>query len=266
MSLRGRDDYPELGEFIIGTVKSIFKQGAFIELDEYPGRRGMLHISEITLKWVRNIRDYVREGQKVVLLVLRTDPERGHIDLSLRRVNEAQRKEKLQEVKQRQRAVKLLELLAKEVGEPYKVVLEKTEEAVLGEYDSLYAGLEAVSGDPANVKKFDLPKKWIPKLVELCQKNIKQPFVEVTGYVSLKSFESDGVGLIRESLKAIRDFDPQSKISVSYVSPPVYRIKVKSEEYKKAEKTLRDCTQAGISFIEKSKGVGEFYRELPKPS
>lgn len=95
--------FPKEGEFVLGTVQSLFKQGAFITLDEYKGQRGMLHLSEISLKWVRNIRDYVKEGQKVVLLVLRVDPSRGHIDLSLRRVNEAQKKQKLQDVKQEQR-------------------------------------------------------------------------------------------------------------------------------------------------------------------
>ena len=63
-----KEEYPEQGELVLGTVKSIFNQGAFIDLDEYTGRRGMLHISEITLKWVRNIRDYVKENQKVVLI------------------------------------------------------------------------------------------------------------------------------------------------------------------------------------------------------
>ena len=97
--------YPEAGEYVIGTVDSIFKQGAFITLDEYLGKKGMLPLSEISLKWVRNIRDYVREGQKVVLLVLGVNPERGHIDLSLRRVVDAKRKEKLQQVKQLQRSM-----------------------------------------------------------------------------------------------------------------------------------------------------------------
>ena len=106
--------FPEDGELVLGTVDSIFKQGAFISLDEYSDRRGLLHLSEISLKWVRNIRDYLREGQKVVLFVLKVDPSRGHIDLSLRRVNDAKRKEKLQEVKQRQRSQKLFELLAQE--------------------------------------------------------------------------------------------------------------------------------------------------------
>jgi translation initiation factor 2 subunit 1 len=259
-----KDVYPEAGEFILGTVKEIFKQGAFIELDEYPGKRGMLHLSEISLKWVKNIRDYVKEGQKVVLLVLRTDPSRGHIDLSLRRVNDAQRKEKLQEVKQRQRAVKLLELLAKDVGEPKDRLLEKMEELVLSQHDSLYAGLETISANPEHVKKFDVPAKWSKRLVELAQKNIKQPYVEITGYVSLKSYAPDGVEAIKESLGRIVKYKSDAEITVKYVSPPLYRVNVKSRDYKSAEKALKASIEDCTSLIEKKGGEGVFYRELPK--
>lgn len=260
------DNYPESGEFVLGTVKSLFKQGAFIDLDEYPGKRGMLHLSEISLKWVKNIRDYVKEGQKVVLVVLQTDPRRGHIDLSLRRVNDSQRKEKLQEVKQRQRSEKLAELLAKEVGESKEKVLTKLEEVILSEYETLYAGLDAISADADVANKLKVPAKWAPALADLAAKNIKQPYVEVTRYVSLTSLAPDGVEQIKKTLKKITDYKTDAEIKVSYTSPPYYRVKVKAKTFKKAEKAVKAATDEGISFIQKNKGSGEFYRERPKSS
>ncbi|MGC8849674.1 MAG: S1 RNA-binding domain-containing protein, partial [Candidatus Bathyarchaeia archaeon] len=79
-------EYPEVGDLIIGTVKRIVGYGAYVSLDEYPGKEGLIHISEVSTKWVRNIKDHLREGEKLVLKVLRIDPSRGQIDLSLRRV------------------------------------------------------------------------------------------------------------------------------------------------------------------------------------
>ena len=266
MTLPIKDAYPEVGEFILGTVKEIFRQGAFIELDEYPGKRGMLHLSEISLKWVKNIRDYVKKGQKVVLIVLRTDPSRGHIDLSLRRVNDAQRKEKLQDVKQRQRSLKILELLAKDVGEPKDKLLAKMEELILAEHESLYAGLETIAVNPDHVKKLDVPVKWAKKLAELSQKNIKQPFVEITGYVSLKSYAPDGVEVVMDSLRRITKHKTDAEIIVKYSSPPLYRVNVKSRDYKSAEKALKASVDDCISHIEKKGGEGMFHRELPKAS
>ncbi|MBD3387670.1 MAG: translation initiation factor IF-2 subunit alpha [Candidatus Altiarchaeales archaeon] len=255
-------DYPEPGELVIGTVKSIFNQGAFIDLDEYTGRRGMLHLSEISLKWVRNIRDYVKEGQKVVVVVLRIDPKRGHIDLSLRRVNDSQRKQKLQQVKQKQRALKLLELMASELKLKPESVTKKLSNT-LSEYDSLYSGLEAISLDEKVADGLDIPDKWRKKLVELVKKSIKPPVVEVTGFVKLQSFESDGVEMIKSSLREILKHKPRDcDMELNYVSAPLYRVKVRASDYKKAEKAMRKAVDQGISYVESHKGNGEFHREL----
>lgn len=36
-------------------------------LEEYDSLEAFVHISEITLKWVRNVRDYLREGREKYL-------------------------------------------------------------------------------------------------------------------------------------------------------------------------------------------------------
>ena len=80
-----KPEYPEVGDLVIATIETVVTYGVYANLDEY-NKRGLLHISEISSSWIRNIRDFVREGQKVVLKVLRVSLEKGHIDLSLRRV------------------------------------------------------------------------------------------------------------------------------------------------------------------------------------
>jgi translation initiation factor 2 subunit 1 len=102
--------YPEVGELVIATVKTVKPYGAFVTLDEYGNKEGFIHIGEIATGWIKYIRDHVREGQKVVCKVLRVDPERKHIDLSLKRVNEHQRREKIQEWKMRERLRNFLRL------------------------------------------------------------------------------------------------------------------------------------------------------------
>ncbi|MBN2014878.1 MAG: translation initiation factor IF-2 subunit alpha [Candidatus Altiarchaeota archaeon] len=261
MAERDSERYPEEGELVIGTVDSIFKQGAFISLDEYGDKKGMLHLSEISPKWVRNIRDYVKEGQKVVLLVLKVNLDRGHIDLSLRRVTDAQRKEKLQEIKQKQRSVKLLEQLSKELKLSEEDVAS-IKEKILKNYDSLYAGLETIVADNSEMDKLDIEKGWKPHFLDLINSSIKAPLVNVTGYVCFRSYMGDGVGDIKESLVKIRDYDRDHNIEVSYISAPVYRINVTAEDYKTAEKILKNSTEEGIKYLEEHNGIGEFHRKL----
>ncbi|MHC1573550.1 MAG: S1 RNA-binding domain-containing protein, partial [Candidatus Syntropharchaeales archaeon] len=61
-----KNSWPREGELIVGTVKKVLDFGAFVTLDEYPGQEGMIHLSEVASGWIKYIRDYVREGQKVV--------------------------------------------------------------------------------------------------------------------------------------------------------------------------------------------------------
>jgi translation initiation factor 2 subunit 1 len=124
--VRKKDKYPSEGDLVICTVSKVSSHGAFANLDEYVNKDGFIHISEVASIWVKNIRDYVKEGQKTVAKVLSVDRDRGHIDLSVRRVGESQKTNKTQEWKRAQKAEKLLELAATEVkktlDEAYKDV------------------------------------------------------------------------------------------------------------------------------------------------
>lgn len=258
-----KPEYPEEGELVLGTVESIFKQGAFITLDEYGGKKGLLHLSEISLKWVRNIRDYVKEGQKVVLLVLGVNPERGHIDLSLRRVTEAQKKEKLQEIKQKQRGRKLLELAAKEF-KLSESELDKIEEEITEKFGSLYSGLEMIASDNSKIEQLDIRQDLKPGLSKLISNNIKAPTVTITGYVELKSYAASGVDDIKAALSRMVLKEKDCIIDVSYISAPIYRLKATAGDYKTAERALKNAAEAGIAYLHEHNGFGEYYRKLPE--
>ena len=72
----------EAGMILEGKVTSIAGFGAFIALPE--GRTGMVHISEISPSFVRDIRDFLSEGQTVEVMVLNVG-ENGKIALSIKR-------------------------------------------------------------------------------------------------------------------------------------------------------------------------------------
>ena len=66
-------EFPEQGELVIATVKNVKNFGAFVTLDEYEDKEGFIHIAEVATGWVKYIRDFVREGQKIVCKVLKVD-------------------------------------------------------------------------------------------------------------------------------------------------------------------------------------------------
>ena len=58
---------PPVGELVVSTIKEIVPYGAYVTLDEYDDTEGLLHIAELSSRWVKNIRDHVRENQKRIL-------------------------------------------------------------------------------------------------------------------------------------------------------------------------------------------------------
>src|SRR5207245_11245688 len=92
--------------------------------------------------WIKYIRDYVREGQKVVCKVLKVDQDKGHIDLSLKAVNEHQRREKIQEWKNEQKAENLLGIVATRLGKTVEACWEEFGYPLLDSFGSLYRAFE----------------------------------------------------------------------------------------------------------------------------
>ena len=70
---------PEIGKIYDGVVKSVKDFGAFVEI--FPGKEGLLHISEIDQKRVNNIHDVIKYGMKVKVKLLAID-EVGKLKLS----------------------------------------------------------------------------------------------------------------------------------------------------------------------------------------
>ena len=123
-----RTGFPEEQELVLCTVTNVQGHAVFARIEEY-GVTGMIHISEVAPGRIRNIREFVKEGKVIVCKVLRINTERGHIDLSLRRVTEMQKRTKTDSIKNEQRAEKIVEQLAHQLKEPievlYKLVAEK---------------------------------------------------------------------------------------------------------------------------------------------
>lgn len=261
--VRKKDPYPSDGDLVICTVTKVFSHGAFAKLDEYGDKEGFIHISEVASIWVKNIRDYVREGQKTVAKVLSIDRSKGHIDLSVRRVGDTQRTNKTQEWKRVQKADKLLEIVAGEIGKSLDKAYEEVGFILEEKYGETYAGLEEIliEGDAA-LK--GVPKEWWPALEKTAKENIVLPTVEIEGILKLHSISGAGVIIIKDALvEALKTpKEKEIKLDISYVSPPNYKIRVTAPDYKTAEDIMKKSADKAISYIEGHGGKGMFIRDV----
>ncbi len=240
--VRRREALPRVGELVIGTVKKVFGYGAYLNLDEYSGREAYLPWSEVSSKWVRDIKDFVRESQKVVVKVIRVDRRKGHIDVSMKRVNSSEQRRKMLEFKRAQRSEKLVEIVAKKIGKTLDEAYEEVCWPLEDKYGEIYAGLEeAAYRDEYVLRRAGISEEWIKPLMEEIRKHVKVKKVRIRGLMTLWSLAPDGVDRLRrvmlDSLKKI-ELTSGTLIRIYTVGAPRYRIEVTSPDYKKAEKVL----------------------------
>ena len=78
------------GKIIKGVVSGIETYGAFVKFDEY--YTGLIHISEISHDFVKNITDYVNIGDTVYVEILEIDEKSTHLKLSIKNIEYKPRK------------------------------------------------------------------------------------------------------------------------------------------------------------------------------
>jgi len=252
---------PEVGELVVTTVKRIVPYGAYATLDEYNNVEGLLHISEVSSSWVKNIREHVREGQKTVLKVLRVDATKLHVDLSLRRVSDRERKEKLLQWKQESKGRKLLGLAAEKMGITPEVAYEKVGKLIEDHFENIYVGLEkTVEGGDSTLTKCGVPPDWASILAEIARTKIKVPKMKITGNIELTSTKPDGVDVLKNIFtKAMNVKKPEaSDIRIFTIAAPKYRVEVTAESYKEAEALLERVSQTALKAIKAEGGEGKF--------
>ena len=71
---------PELNKTYLGTVERITDFGAFIQI--MPGVDGLLHVSEIAVHRVKDVRDELKEGDQLLVKVINIEPSTGKVRLS----------------------------------------------------------------------------------------------------------------------------------------------------------------------------------------
>lgn len=253
-----KEGFPEEGELVLCTVTKIQPHSVFVDLDEYR-RSALIHISEISPGRIRNIRDFVVEGKKVVCTVLRIERQKGYIDLSLRRVNENQKRNKLNEIKQEQLAEKIVEIAAKNADVPLTTLYKQLAEKLIKKYGALYPAFQDVSKGDDVLTKIGLDSKVAATLETSIRQRIKEPEVKIKGELKIITYAPNGLQIIKDALKKAEDVD-KKKISINYEGSGKYMLIVKSNNYKEAEKLMEKSAQSAISHVEQNKGEASFAR------
>ena len=96
----------KVGSVVEGTVTGIESYGVFVSLDEF--YNGLIHISEISRGFVRNIGDFVELGETIKVKVVDVDEELCQVKLSIKDID--------------YRKVKMKNMKIEEVGSGFEIL------------------------------------------------------------------------------------------------------------------------------------------------
>jgi translation initiation factor 2 subunit 1 len=255
-------EWPESGDLVIATIETVTDYGAYAKLDEHD-KRGLLHVSEISSSWIRNIHDFVRENQKMVLKVLRVDPEKGHVDLSLRRVTKRERIEKIKSWKKERKADALLRGVAEKLGLPAEEVYQKAG-SLLDEKYGLYEGFEKLVKEGSEVlTKLGVSEEMANVFTQVAEERIKVKMVKVRGTIEVRCMKPNGVKCLQDAFNSAKKSEKtrDSKIEFHVIAAPKYGVEVAADNWKRAEEVLQKVSQAVVTNAAKAGGQGSFRRE-----
>jgi len=251
---------PDVGELVVARVSRIDRFGAYLVLEDYPNVEAFVHISEISLKWIRNIRDYLREGQRTVFKVIRVNPATYQVDVSLRRVSQKERTEKILEWKRKQKVNRILSILKERTKITEEQINKLIKEPMEGDVERIYDILEKISeGEPASSFFKDIPEKVAEELENLARQEIKHKEAIIQGDLIMSTIHRMGAEAIRKAAAEAEALaGPREEISIVVKGAPKYLLRIKAGDQERAEELLKEVLEKTSQILKEYGGSVEF--------
>ncbi len=251
--MRSYKETPDKGDLVVAEIEDINPHSVYVNLEEYPDKKGLIHISEVARSWVRDIRKHVSKGEKTVAQVIEKEDDNGSISLSLKRVNDKQKSDKMKEWNKERKAEKFLKKVAEKVDEDYEKLYEEISFPFQKKFGTTFDGFEESLVNREEVKEI-IPEDYLEAVLEVAQNNISLKKVKLEGDLKIRVPTGDGVSVIKEVLSTGEGAE------VSYISAPKYNIKVWGRNHEDAKKTMKETVRDLREKIQDHGGSFEFQR------
>lgn len=216
--MRWYKDKPEEGDFVVAVIQDVDKNSAYADLIEYKDTTGLIHISEVSRSWIKDIRKELEEGEKTVAQVVEVDED--SINLSIKRANDNNKRKTIERWKKEQKAEEFLEKLVEKTNKTKEELMEEVIFPMQKNLGSSFHGFEISVGKEEQLEEF-LDKELIKKIQEVASENIDLKQEKLEGTIELSFNHGNGLERIKETLEKVND---KEGLEVRYVSAPEYSI------------------------------------------
>jgi translation initiation factor 2 subunit 1 len=248
---------PRTGELVIAQVSKITQFGAYCRLPEYDNLEVFMPIREVSSGWIKNIREFIHEGQNLVCKVVFFDKDRNTIDISLKKVAPKETKDKIGAYNLEKRLAALFQQALRQADEQDRKDVATTEAITeFSNYTNLFQHAASNSEQFENSKMSKKLKKSIQDAIAANKKE-KKYIVSYIATISTYNTKS-GASELREVLGGIQ----KGGIEVSYISAPKYRFMAEGKDFNDAEGKIKIAEQVVTSKLKK--GVFKLEKEKLK--
>jgi translation initiation factor 2 alpha subunit (eIF-2alpha) len=234
----------EEGQIVLCIVNQIVGTTVFVKIGK--NEEGTITTSEIAPGRIRNLRDYVIPGKKIVCKILSI--RNGRVQLSLRRVKQNERKELLDKIQKENNYNAIIKtVLGREEAEK---IIEK-----INEKQNLSDFFEKLKEKSVILSEY-FKKEDAEKIIKIIESKKEKP-KEIKNIIQLSSKSSQGINLVKG---IINEACKGSKCDVSYIAAGRYSLSIKGEDFKQ----IKNEISSGMQNIEQQAKKQDCDFELEK--
>lgn len=250
--MRWYKDRPDKGDLVVVTIGELDKNSAYAKLEEYEDVEGLIHISEVSRSWVKDVSKELDEGERTVVQVV--DDSGDTLDLSLKRVNEKQKKDIMSRWKKEQKAEEFIEQLADHLDRDKEKLYEEIVFPLQKEIGSSFEGFEISVGQEERLKQI-LEDEYVEAIQEVARENINLKQEKLEGKMEIKFTQGDGVNRIKQVFEDLED-----AVEIKYMSAPDYEITAWGRNSELAKKRMDKTVEDVRERVEDLEGSFEFIK------
>ncbi len=248
---------PKVGDLVVAKISRVAQFGAYCKLIEYNDIDSYLPIREVSSGWIKNIHEFIHNGQTVICRVIFIDKIKGTIDISIKKVNNKQAKDKMDSYNLEKRLTAIYQQALKEVKITTNEEKEATTKIILSVFPSFTEFMKNANNNTEEFSKLKISKKLKDAIINIIESNKKEKVYKVVYTLTMSTYNTkEGILQIREALVKMIKIG----VTVEYISAPKYRLLVEANDYLEAEKKLKDATDSisemfsdGVFVMEKEK-------------
>jgi translation initiation factor 2 subunit 1 len=240
-------DRPEEGDFVVIEITDVDKNSAYADLEEYNDVKGLIHISEASRSWVQDLTKELSEGEKTVAQVVDTEDTIG---LSLKRVNDKQKRDTMQRWRKEQKASDFVEDLEEKID--IDNIYEDVVYPLQKELGSSFQGFEISIAEEDRLKEF-LDDEVVDAIQEVARENIDLKQEKFEGEIEVEFYQGDGLDRVKKAFN-----EPGEGVEVKCISAPNYSIEAWGRTQELAKKRMDDAVEKIRSEVEDLDGSFEF--------